>query len=134
MSQAPSIVDRLAACIPSLEAEWAEYRSGESAAHDAPSVQAFFLAGYVCDYLAAGKAAELGPFFVALDEAYKAVLTNKESVGLREGFMEDFIRGLEEHKLDPESAYTHLGSAARGVWEDCWEHLHKTRWREAAGA
>ena|SRR3989442_10928549 len=134
MSEFPSIIDRLAAQIPSLEAKWANYRSGSGATRDKPSVQAVFLANHVCDYLAAGKAAELGPFFIALDEAYRTRLSEDESLALYEGFMEDFISSLEEHGIDPRRAYDQLGPEARLVWQGCWRYAREGPWDEAAGA
>ncbi len=126
-----SIIDHLAKTLPALEQEWTDYRATSVGARDAGSVQALFLAEYVCQYLTTGRAGELQLFFNALETAYQSPISEKDSVALYEGFMESFIDEVGRLQIPPERVYERLGSTARSVWEQAWRYVRGTPWKGA---
>ncbi len=126
-----SIIDHLAKTIPSLEQEWTDYRATSVGARDAGSVQALFLAEYVCQYLTTGRVGELQPFFDALETAYQSPGSEDDSVALYEGFMEDFIHDVGRLQIPPEQVYGQLGSTTRSVWEQAWQYVRRAPWKGA---
>lgn len=120
-----SIIDRLAATIPAIRAEWRDYRENDQISRDDPiTVQAGELAQHVCGLLLGGRAAQLTAFFGALEGIYQAPLGDEDSNAMYEGFMEALIYRAEHSGLSPTQIYAELSPASREVWKQHWSYIH----------
>jgi hypothetical protein len=131
----PSIIDRLAATIPGIRAEWKEYREEDPAGRDDPlTCQARELGYHICNLMRAGRTNELQSFFVALEETYKGALSDADSVAMYEGFMEDLIMSVHNYSISPLEMYRQLGPESQATWEELWTYVRDTPWNEVRSA
>ena len=124
-----SIIDQLAATIPSIREQWKDYRVDDPVGRDDPlSVQAGELAQHICDLCQQGRMAELTAFFEALERTYQAALDPRDSNAMYEGFMEALIYRAERAGILFADLYAELAPASRRVWEQHWKYIHDTPW------
>lgn len=130
-TRAPSIIDRLAATIPGIHAEWREYREEDPAGRDDPlTCQARELTYHICRLVRADRTDELKPFFAALEQTYLRPLDDADSVAMYEGFMEDLIMSVHNYNIAPLQMYEQLAPESRATWEELWSYVRDTPWNE----